>query len=368
MIKAFLISILLFCSGEILAQDTTMVQFEAELDSLLQQLRSAENDQQKKEYNAAFKVRLAYVLQKNEAFNYPFTSLTTIGFIDSPDNKIRIVNWNVEQDDKSQIYYCFVLNNEKKNVPHKVIELRDVSPFMPGRPSDIVNAEEWYGALYYKIIPFKKGSKMVYVVLGWDGNTQSSNLKIIDAMYFSGNTVKLGSPIFKVGEEINKRMYYEHSEKVTMSLKYEENRGRIIFDHLSPESPSLKGFYSYYVPDFTYDAFVIEGNKWVLKEDVVGVNSDKQKEKQFVYVMNEKTGKVEKKEIKAEWQNPSDDNSPAGGNNHVAVTPEDEKENKDNSGNKNEKKDKLPKTKKDKRDPSELSSINGGKKKRWWKK
>lgn len=361
--KAILISILLLGVSYMFAQDTTMMQYEVELDSLLKILRAAENDQQKKECNAVFKTRLAQVLQKEEAFVYPFSKLTTIGFIDSPDKKIRIINWNVEQDDQSQIYYCFVLNNEKKNSTHKLIELRDVSPFMPGRPSDIVNAEEWYGALYYKIVPFKKGSKTVYVILGWDGNTTSSNLKIIDAMVFSGNTVKLGSPIFKVGDELFKRMYYEHSEKVTMSLKYEESRERIIFDHLSPESPGLKGFYSYYVPDFTYDAFVIEGNKWVLHEDVIATNSDEQKEKQYVYVMNEKTGKVEKKEIKAEWQDPSDGNAPAGGNTHVAVTPDDEVKKEASSDIKMEK-TKLPKTKKDKRDPSDLSSINGGRKKR----
>ena len=57
-----------------------------------------------------------------------------------------------------------------------------------------------------------------------------------------------------------------------MSLKFEPEYNRIIYDHLSPETPSMTGFYSYYVPDFSYDAFVFYKSKWILQEAVVGVN------------------------------------------------------------------------------------------------
>ena len=140
-----------------------------------------------------------------------------------------------------------------------------------------------------------------------------------------------------------------------MALNYEEHRGRIIFDHLSPESPNLKNYRSYYVPDMSYDAFELHSNKWVLQEDVIGTNNEADPKKQIIYVTDPKTGKVEAKEIKVKWINPEDANNPNGGAEHVAVTPESVKEGKDTS-------EELVIDKKDKRDPSQVSFYDEVKK------
>ena len=89
----------------------------------------------------------------------------------------------------------------------------------------------------------------------------------------------------------------------------------------------MTGFYSYYVPDFTYDAFVLSKDKWILQEDVAGVNA-KGDEKLKVMVQNKNTGKLESVEIKDKWIDPSDENAAAGGSKHVARTPLDEAEDK----------------------------------------
>jgi len=340
-------------------EDSTFVNREKKLVVLLDSLRAAKDDLQKEEKNTEFKNYLFETLQLDGAYSYSFSALKTVGFIDSPDGQLRIINWNVEQDDQTQKYYCFLMHLDEKKKNIELSELIDNSdPFNP-RPKEILEANQWYGALYYKIIPVDKGSKTVYTVLGWDGNTASSNIKLIDVLYFTGNTPKLGSPIFKTSEGTFKRMFYEHSEKATMSLKYEEQYKRIIFDHLMPESPNLKGFYSFYVPDLSLDAFVLTGNKWIFKEDVIGINLEKKDETE-VYVLNSKTNKVEKKEVKNKWQNPEDNGAPAGGIPHVAVTPEDDLQNPEAQ------KDKLDTkaSKRDKRDPSNMSSVTGGMKKK----
>lgn len=351
--------LLLVLPSVLFAQEVDLQAEEVKLEKLLLDLRAATNNQDKKEKNNILKAEMKRVLNSKQAMHYPFSKLTTIGFIDSPDKQMRIVNWNVEQDDFSQTYTAFVIHIDKRRKTQYVTELIDKSFGMPMQPKEIITADNWYGALYYKIIPIKKGSKTIYTVLGWDYNTSVSQLKLIDAIYFTGKTVKLGSPIFKSGKTTEKRVFFEHSKKVTMSLKYESNRDRIIFDHLSPESPSMKKFRSFYVPDMSYDAFVLEGSKWILHEDVIGVNKGDGSKKQYVYVKNEKTGKLEKKEIKSEWINPEGKNTPVDGGSHVAVTPEDEVK----EGEQKENVD-LPKVnKKDKRDPSDLS-VYGDKKKR----
>lgn len=323
---------------------------EPELKTYLDDLRAASNDAEKEAKNKLFKNALERALQSPEALTYPFNSLTTVGFIDSPDGEMRIVNWNVEQDDFSHKYYCYVLHKDKRRDDYIVTELKDISFGMPSQPTEILSADEWYGALYYKIIPIEKGSKTMYTLLGWDYFNSMSQMRVIDVIYFSGKTVKLGSPIFKVEKTTYKRMFYEHSKKTSMALQYEPERKRIMMDHLSPESPSMAGFKSFYVPDMSYDAFIMEGNKWVLHEDVIGTNKGSE-EKQYVYVKNEKTGKVEKKLIKAKWINPEDPGAPAGSSEHVAVTPETaEKIEKEE-----EKANEPQIDKKDKRDPTTVS-------------
>lgn len=341
----------LIVSSALFGQQVSFEENESALLILLDKLRSAENNAEKEAANKVFKTELYKALDQPGSIDYPFSKLTTVGFINSPDKQMRIVNYNIEQDDLSQKYYCFVIYSDKRKKEQFVTELKDNSFGMPTQPTEILASDQWYGALYYKIIPVDKGSKTIYTVLGWDHYGPSSQLKLIDAIYFTGKTVKLGSPIFKLGKETLKRVYFEHSKKTSMALNYEENRKRIIFDHLSPESPNLKNYKSYYVPDMSYDAFELEGGKWILQEDVIGTNSGEDPKKQIVYVTDPKTGKVEAKEVKVKWINPEDSNAPGGGYEHVAITPESAKENE-----KLDKKDNdLKVDKNDKRDPSQIS-------------
>lgn len=356
----FVLTVLL--TPAVFGQELDLVAEELKLEQLLLELRSAKNNQEKKEKNTLLKIEMNRVLQSKEAMLYPFSKLSSIGFIDSPDKQLRIVNWNIEQDDFSQAYTAFVIHIDRKKKTHFVTELKENSFGMPTQPTETVTANNWYGALYYRIIPIKKGTKTIYTVLGWDYNTSLSQLKVIDVIYTNGKTIKLGSPIFKSGKKTQRRVFFEYSKKVTMSLKYEKERELIIFDHLSPESPSLKGFKSFYVPDMSYDGYKLQKGKWILQEDIIGINKGTSAKRQYVYVKNEKTGKVERKEIRSKWLNPEDSKAPVNGGSHVAITP-------DTEANENQKKrnNTLPKVdKRDKRTPSSLTSHKKRKRFRWW--
>jgi hypothetical protein len=314
------ILVMFFLSDLIAQEDSLLVVREKQLVLLLNDLRSASKNSEKESKNKVFKEYLLETIKIKNAINYPFTKLTSIGTVSSDDKKIRLFNWNIEQDDQTQKYYCYILRYDEKKKDYLVSELIDNSFMIPARPDGILEGKDWYGALYYKIIPISKGNKQLYTLLGLDANTTMSNIKLIDVLTFTGNNPKLGAPIFKTKTETLKRVFFEHSEKAYMSLKYEDNFKRIIYDHLSPETPSMTGFYSYYVPDFSYDAFMLVKDKWILTEDVVGVNG-KTSEKLKVFVQNEK-GELEQKEIKDKWINPSDPSAAAGSSNHVAITPD----------------------------------------------
>jgi hypothetical protein len=324
----------IFLLGNVFAQsDSLLIQRENQLVDLLKDLRTAAKNSEKETKNKIFKEYLLETIKINGAINYPFSRLTTIGTISSDDKSIRLFNWNIEQDDQSQKYYCYILRFDERKKDYLISELIDNSFMIPAKPTEILEGKDWYGALYYKIIPISKGNKTLYTLLGYDANTTMSNIKLIDVLSFNGNSPKLGSPIFKSKTETLKRVFFEHSEKAYMSLKYEADLNRIIYDHLSPETPSMTGFYSYYVPDFNYEAYVLEKDKWILHEDVIGVNQ-KGNEKIKVLVQNKNTGELESKEIKDKWINPSDPSAAAGGGNHVArlpnseMSPEEKKENR----------------------------------------
>lgn len=322
--KHFLLAVVFLNSIAVFAQ-FNFEQRERDLSVLLDSLRSAKNDFEKKKWNTEFKTLMSSTLSEPRIFDFQFTRLNTVGIINSPDNLLKIINWNVEQDDHSQSYYAFVLLKDAKDKTHKTWELIDKSFLLPGKPQEILNSDMWYGALYYSIIPVEKNHKTYYTVLGWDGGTSMSNTKLIDVIHFSGSNLKLGAAMFKTKEETLKRVFFEHSERAYMSLKYEPQYKRIIFDHLSPETPTMEGVYEFYVPDMSYDAFVYEGSKWILKEDVIGVNKESQQVS--MSVADPETGEVKSYESKSTWVDPTSSGSPASKEVHIAVTPEEESTN-----------------------------------------
>lgn len=335
----FLSALLISTSARVFGQEVLAIQ-EEELRPLLDSLRAAKNDAGKMHWNEALRKQMSVALKEPTAFTYPFTELQTIGKIDSPDNLVRIITWNVEMDDESQRYYAFILRRDERSDSHKVIELIDNSFMLPPRTDDVLESDNWYGALYYKIIPVEKNNKTYYTLLGWDGNLPSSNIKLIDVLYFSGNSAKLGAPLFKTGDETTRRVYMEHSEKSTMSLTWDSERNIIIFDHLSPETPTMEGFREYYVPDMSYDAYQFNGNKWMLIEDVIGINKGHETVK--VNSINPRTEEIVEREVENKWIDPTTEGSPASKEVHIAVMPDSEEALADkakNNGKKNQKGD-----------------------------
>ena len=318
--KLVIFILLYFSAFNLIAQeDSVLIKRENKLAFLLNDLRSSSVNSEKELKNKIFKEYLLETIKIKNAIDYPFSKLKSIGTISSDDKKIRLFNWNIEQDDHTQKYYCYILRFDERKKEFMTSELIDNSFMLPARPDGVLDWKDWYGALYYKIITISKGNKQIYTLLGLDANTTMSNIKLIDVLTFTGNNPKLGSPIFKTKTETLKRVFFEHSEKAYMSLKYEARYNRIIYDHLSPETQSMTGFYSYYVPDFTYDAFILTKDKWILEEDVAGVN-DKGNEKIEVFIQND-NGELVKKEIKDKWINPSDE-ATLDGSKHVSRTPD----------------------------------------------
>ena len=88
-------------------------QKEARLNESLLKLRSAKTDEEMDRLNIVFKKEMEAFLKSEGAFDYPFTLLKTIAVLDSEDELVRIINWNIEYTDYSYSYGGFVLKKEE---------------------------------------------------------------------------------------------------------------------------------------------------------------------------------------------------------------------------------------------------------------
>ncbi len=322
--KAVTIFLLCLISSTIFSQnDTLITNREKRLVIFLDTLRAAKTNSEKLIANQVFRKYLLETIQLSESYTYPFHKLSSLGSITSPDNEFRLFNWNVEMEDESNQFYCFLIRKGKRKSKNKVIEFLEKNT-VNSNSQDVLTENNWYGALYYKIIPIKKGSKTMYTLLGWKSNSTVSHYKLIDILTIYGTHVKFGDLIFKNKTELKRRICFEYSKKSIMSLKFEPLYERIIFDHLSPESPSMNGFYEYYVPDMSHDAYVYEEEKWIFKEDVIGINSPS-KETIKQTSIDPVSGEIIEIEVQNEWVDPSDKNAPGGGGKHTPVIPKNKK-------------------------------------------
>ena len=249
-------------------------------------------DQDKIIANKKFTDLLRKAISTEGAFNYPFDSLKFIANLKAPDNAFRIFNWDVPKNDGTYTYYGFIVVDESKTgvqkkgskEQYKIYDLIDKSADLKSPEVSILTPEKWFGALYYKIILTNDKDKKFYTILGWGGNNKYTWKKIIDVITFG----KDGKPLFGEknlfhrGKRSSKRVIFEFRSELIMTLKYEEDKKRIVFDHLAPEVGGAEGMYQLYSQTFVYDSFDWVKGKWQIREDIDARNNKSKKDGEYV--------------------------------------------------------------------------------------
>ncbi len=250
-------------------QTGSLIAYEDTLKTLGDSVLHGSSDAVRELANKNFKTILEKVLNERESFEFTFDSVKTLGKETAPDKTFRIYNWLLPKYDGSNYsYFGFVQTFDKKKNEIKVFALTDSSKVLINPQSLKLRSDNWYGALYYKILKRKKGGKYYYTLLGWHGKNQSTTQKIIDVIYFASGKPMFGYPLFKTEKVYKDRIIFEYTAQVVMSLKYEDAKGMIVFDHLSPSSKEMENNFSVYGPDGSYDAFRFKGGHWLYVKDV----------------------------------------------------------------------------------------------------
>ena len=274
----------------------TVPVIEDSLRSIAAEIRKAESDSLKIALNNHYLTLLKKTLTSPATFNDTFDSLTTIGKIYSPDKSFRMYNWNLPKNDGTNMYFCLIQVKDKKKT--RVMELSDVSDSLNDPDIRVLFSGKWYGALYYKILMNKVGSKVYYSLLGWDGNNSRMHQKIIDVLTFDGRRDPVfGAKIFrKYHTGANVRVIFTYSSSATMILKFDQqtiltdqkkwngkknvfehekrNVWMIVCDQLGPLLEAQDGQPVYNVPlGDNFDGFVFENGNWNFIQNISAQNN-----------------------------------------------------------------------------------------------
>lgn len=232
---------------------------ENRLKSIAPKFIAAKTDEERTD--AAWQVYRALdsLLSLPESFDYSWDSLKskTISILTSPDKKVKLYTWNLILTDGSFKHFGYLQTRKKKSI--ETYPLLDTTT---QQNKDITDEEldpaAWPGALYYKLIPFKKNHKTMYLLFGFDGNTIHSNKAVMEVLWLSKAAPVFGYPAFRQGEDdpsAECRIIMECHNDVKLSFYYEEKKHIVIADKLVPSFPEAKDDRYYYIPSGDYDIY-----------------------------------------------------------------------------------------------------------------
>jgi len=199
----------------------------------------------------------------------PPDSLPSITLLNSPDGKLGMVNWEW-RDSLNTLHY-----EGRIRYLHPITKLWTMVALEAPADAEKRNLQSfndpshWLACHYYYIMKNPIRKKNSYVLLGFDGGQKSKKRKIMDFLVVEpGGKLSLGMPVLETGGQMQRRFVLEYAPEVSVGMRYDARLKAVVFDHLVPMRPELKGQSGYYVPDLSYDAFQFQKGKWKLLLDV----------------------------------------------------------------------------------------------------
>lgn len=282
MMKQFFTTLIcLFLSVAVYSQtltptDSVVIQQQEQLlKKLADKMLTSKVYEERRDANYSFIKEFKKALKTPNSFYYDFSSLDFLKIVYSPDQRFRLITWQIELPAKLKRHYGAIQMNE---TDLKLFPLIDRSEDMKTPQKFVGDNTKWYGALYYEVVMKEiKGNKK-YFLIGYDANHPLSNKKIVEVLQFnSENKPVLGAPLFqswKRPTETVTRFLIEYKGDAVVTLHYDKNRKAIIYDHLVPLTKADIGIYIKYVPDGTFDALLWKNNKFFVKQNVVATTPD----------------------------------------------------------------------------------------------
>jgi hypothetical protein len=198
------------------------------------------------------------------SFQEKFIDSKFLSILYPEDSSFRIITGQLFIDNNSYRYYGGIQKSNGVFIPFTD---RSYENEEEGLTNEELRAEEWQGALYYRLFDCKLKGKPYYLLLGFNGYSFFNKRKTIEILSFDANDQPLfGKDVFikdsTDGADIPLRYIFTYSADVSMQLNYEKEEDLLILDHLIPMSEIYKGQGETAVPDGTYEAFQYKKGRW----------------------------------------------------------------------------------------------------------
>jgi hypothetical protein len=242
----------------------------SDLEKLFGRLVANPEDADRIRINDSIKFIIDSYAGSDSVLTHNFKGLKYLGQVTNRNSQLKIITWNLLLKDSKSRYYCYFIHGTAKK--NRLYKLEGKYSEKPVRIDTVYSERNWYGALYYDLKQFKKDNQTYWILLGIDYGNPLVTRKIIEVMSFTPDGgIIFGKKLFASGKELSFREVLEYNSGAVISLKFRTDKS-IVFDHLVPVSPELKGQKEYYGPDFSFDAYDLERGMWIFKSDVEARN------------------------------------------------------------------------------------------------
>lgn len=246
---------------------------EQEILKKFEQIYDLPQSEKRDSINNVIIKKLSKELSTWDGFYYKWNALEMIGRVSSDDNRVKVFTWYLQTGQNSYRYYGLLAYSEKKfplgEELFRVVELKDHSLNIRDPENKILTPDNWYGAVYYTLKTYTHRRNSWYALIGFDFNDNFSNKKIIEILTIGKNgEIQFGGDIHLGEEKKVRRLVFEYSSEVAMSVNYDENLGMIVYDHLRPYQPFFEGNFRFYAPDGSYDGLRFEKGEFYREEDL----------------------------------------------------------------------------------------------------
>jgi len=226
-------------------------------------------------------------LKEKNSYNYPYSQLQKfIAVKKSEDNKFRLFTWFTQLDNGDYRYYGAIqVNNPNKLELYPLVDNSQNLNLVTNLSETTLATNQWYGAVYYQIVPVVGIKDPYYILLGWKGKNLQSNSKVLETMFFKEGKPFFGRQVLEQSPKsnvFNSRIIFTYTKDANMMLRYLKNDKMFVFDHLVPQNKALEGMFDLYAPDLSYDTYKFKFGKWVILENIKFTNVPEASDELFI--------------------------------------------------------------------------------------
>ena len=221
---------------------------------------NADRDIHRMKAHGAFTAAMDSFLILPNAFEISLDSIPWISVLKDPG--FRIVTWQLREAEDKYSYGGFI------QYPDRVIRLVDNRPWLNGSLRNFYSPSSWYGALYYRMIPYDAGR---FILFGFHAEDNKINTKVAEVLDLTGTEPKLGAPVFIGKDEPQTRLILNYADVSSVQLEFDPEINAIVHDHLiTLQGVGIDGE-ALPVSDGSYEGWLLTEGKWQYKEKVYDV-------------------------------------------------------------------------------------------------